>query len=123
MVGAFFLVFVFRLAPAGDVIPVRIAQLEIDPVHGHMAVFRAIENGMSLVRQVEGGESIAVDPYGRVLAQTNFFGSTDRTLVAQVPVKHVPTLYTSIGNWFEWLLLAGFLFTIVWALVAGRKEN
>ncbi|UCE00498.1 MAG: apolipoprotein N-acyltransferase [Chloroflexota bacterium] len=97
--------------------------LEIHPLHTYMAVFRAIENGMSLVRQVEGGESIAVDPYGRVLAQTNFFGSTDRTLVAQVPVKHVPTLYTSIGNWFEWLLLAGFLFTIVWALVAGRKEN
>jgi len=56
------------------------------------ALFRAIENGMSLVRQVEGSLSIAVDPYRRVLAQTDYFGSTDRAMVAQVPVEDVPTL-------------------------------
>jgi len=44
--------------------------IQIDPIHTHMAVFRAIENGMSLVRQTEWGLSMAVDPYGRVLAQT-----------------------------------------------------
>jgi apolipoprotein N-acyltransferase len=49
---------------------------EIDPLHAHMAVFRAIENGMSIVRQTDAGLSIAVDPYGRVLAQTDFFGAT-----------------------------------------------
>ena len=35
---------------------------EIDPIHSQMAVFRAIENGMSLVRQTDAGLSIAVDP-------------------------------------------------------------
>ena len=35
--------------------------LEIDPGHAQMAVFRAIENGMSLVRQTDLGLSIAVD--------------------------------------------------------------
>ena len=66
--------------------------------HYHLdsSVFRAIENGMSLVRQTDAGLSIAVDPYGRVLAQTDFFGSTDRTMVAQVPVKHVATI--RLGN-------------------------
>jgi apolipoprotein N-acyltransferase len=54
---------------------------------------------MSLVRQVEGNLSIAVDPYGRVLAQTDYFGATDRTLVAQVPVEDVPTLYSTFGRW------------------------
>jgi len=99
--------------------------LEIDPVHSQMAVFRAIENGMSLVRQVDRSLSIAVDPYGRVLAQTDFFGSTDRTLVAQVPVKHVATIYTAFGRWFEWLCLAGFLFVVAYvvvrALIARRQ--
>jgi apolipoprotein N-acyltransferase len=90
---------------------------EIDPVHSHMAVFRAIENGMSLVRQTDTGLSIAVDAYGRVLAQTDFFGATDRTMVAQVPVMHVPTLYTAFGRWFEWLCPAGFLFVVAWALI------
>jgi apolipoprotein N-acyltransferase len=94
---------------------------EIDPVHTHMAVFRAIENGMSLVRQTDTGLSIAVDAYGRVLAQTDFFGATDRTMVAQVPVRHVATLYTAFGRWVEWLAPIGFLFLVAWAFIARRQ--
>jgi apolipoprotein N-acyltransferase len=95
--------------------------LAIDPAHSHMAVFRAIENGMSLVRQTDAGLSIAADPYGRVLAQVSFFGSTDHTMIAQVPTRHVATLYTAFGRWFEWLCLAGFLVVVVRALVARRQ--
>ena len=94
---------------------------EIDPVHSQMAVFRAIENGMSLVRQTHGGLSIAVDAYGRVLAQMDFFGATDRTMVAQVPVKHVTTIYTLFGRWLEWLAPVGLLFFIGMALYAHRQ--
>lgn len=86
--------------------------IQIDPIHTHMAVFRAIENGMSLVRQTEYGLSMAVDPYGRVLAQTDFFGATDRTLVAQVPVKHVTTAYSLFGSYLEWLAPIGLLLLI-----------
>jgi len=100
---------------------------EIDPIHSHMAVFRAIENGMSLVRQTDNGLSIAVDPYGRVLAQTDFFGSTDRTMVAQVPARHVATIYTALGRWFEWLCLAGFLYIVAYviarAIIARRSAG
>jgi apolipoprotein N-acyltransferase len=88
-----------------------------------MAVFRAIENGTSLVRQTDAGLSIASDPYGRILAQTDFFGATDRTMVAQVPVKHVATLYTTFGRYLEWLAPIGFLFLIGWALIAGRQRK
>jgi apolipoprotein N-acyltransferase len=91
---------------------------EIDPIHTQMAVFRAIENGMSLVRQVEGNLSIAVDPYGRVLGQTDYFASTDRTMVAQVPVEDVPTLYSSFGRWLGLACVAGFLLLV--ALVVAR---
>jgi apolipoprotein N-acyltransferase len=94
---------------------------EIDPVHTHMAVFRAIENGMSLVRQTDTGLSMAVDPYGRVLAQSDYFGATDRTMVAQVPVRHVKTIYTLFGRWFEWVFVVGFLFIVARALIARRQ--
>lgn len=94
--------------------------LEIDPLHGQMAVFRAIENGMSIVRQTDLGLSIAADAYGRVLAQTDFFNSTDRTMVAQVPTQHVATVYTAFGRWFEWLCLFGFLGVVARALFARR---
>jgi len=65
-----------------------------------IASLNAIESGMSLVRPTDRGMSLAADPYGRVLAQTDFFGSTDRTMVAQVPVRHVATVYTAFGRWF-----------------------
>ena len=95
----------------------------IDPVHSQMAVFRAIENGMSLVRQTHTGLSIAVDAYGHVLAQTDFFGATDRTLVAQVPVKDVTTIYALGGRWLEWLAPIGFLFLVGWALIRRRQAK
>jgi apolipoprotein N-acyltransferase len=97
--------------------------LEIDPVHAHMAVFRAIENGMSIVRQTHTGLSMAVDAYGRVLAQTDFFGATDRTLVAQVPVENVTTLYSLFGRWLEWLAPFGFLVFVAWVLVRRRAAS
>jgi apolipoprotein N-acyltransferase len=97
--------------------------LAIDPVHAHMAVFRAIENGMSVVRQTHTGLSIAVDPYGRVLAQTDFFGATDRTMVAQVPARHVATVYTLFGRWFEWVCVVGFLYVVARASLARRGRR
>ncbi len=97
--------------------------LEVDPVHGYMTVFRAIENGMSVVRQTHGGLSIAIDPYGRTLAQMDFFGATDRTMVAQVPVQHVATVYTLFGRWLEWLAPIGFIFLMTWAFLRRRPSN
>ena len=87
-----------------------------------MAVFRAIENGMSIVRQTDRGLSIAVDPYGRVLAQTDFFGATDRTMIAQVPVRDVTTVYALGGRWLEWLAPIGFLFVVV-QVSLGRRQR
>ena len=37
----------------------------INPMHAEMAVFRAIENGVAVVRQTDEGLSIVVDAYGR----------------------------------------------------------
>jgi len=97
--------------------------LEIDPIHTYMAVFRAIENGMSLIRQTDAGLSIAVDPYGRTIAQTDFFGATDRTMVAQVPVIHVTTIYTLFGRWLEWLAPIGLLFFILLLWIRRGREG
>jgi apolipoprotein N-acyltransferase len=98
---------------------------EIDPSHSHMAAARAIENGMSVVRQTDRGLSIAYDPYGRTLAQSDFFGTTDRTLVAQVPVAHVVTAYTLFGRWFEWVLVAAFTGLALSAALSkgGRRSD
>jgi apolipoprotein N-acyltransferase len=95
--------------------------LEIDPIHSHMAAFRGIENGMSMVRQTDLGLSIATDPYGRTLAEVDFFGATDRTMVAQVPTEHVATVYNLFGRWFEWVCSFAFLTVVAFAIVKRRS--
>jgi apolipoprotein N-acyltransferase len=78
-------------------------------VHAQMAVFRAIENGVSLLRPAASGIFSAVDPWGRVLGMADHFSGGDRTLIAQVPLGHTATLYAKTGDLFAWLCVAGVL--------------
>jgi apolipoprotein N-acyltransferase len=101
---------------------------EIDPIHAHMAIYRAIENGVTLVRQADNGLSFVADPYGRVLAAADHFTASERVTVAQVPANSgVFTIYPYIGDLFAWLAAVGFLAVTVWAVVrtrrAGRAES
>jgi len=96
---------------------------EVDPMHTQMAVFRAIENGVSLVRQVSNGLSIATDPYGRVLAAMDHFTASKQVMVAQVPTHGVFTLYSVIGDLFGWLAVAAFSVIVVWQVIRGRSAR
>jgi apolipoprotein N-acyltransferase len=92
----------------------------IDPLHARMAVYRAIENGFSMVRQTWNGLSIAVDYLGRTVAAMDHFTTDDHTMISQIPVKGVTTVYAVIGDLFAWLCIAGLLFSIGWSF---RKSN
>ena len=80
-----------------------------------MAIFRAIENGVSVVRQTDNGPSVVADPYGRVLAWMDHFTASERVMVAQVPTKGVFTVYSIVGDLFGWLAVVGF------AVIAGWR--
>jgi apolipoprotein N-acyltransferase len=95
----------------------------IDPMHAQMATYRAIENGVSLVRQADNGLSIATDPYGRTLAAMDHFATEDRVMVVQVPSKGVFTVYSVIGDLFGWLAVAGFATISVVGIVRWRREK
>lgn len=98
--------------------------LGINAIHAQMAVFRAIENGTAILRQASNGTSVAVDPYGRVLTALDHFTTTERVLVAQMPVSaHVFTLYTVIGDAFGWVTVVGFIGMLIWSLAKGRKQR
>lgn len=96
---------------------------EIDPLHGQMAVFRAIENGVSILRQADKGLSLAADPYGRVLAASSHFADSDWLLTATVAGQSAPTLYARIGDAFAWLCVFGFAALGLWAVIAGRRDR
>lgn len=93
---------------------------EIDPVHGQMTAFRAVENGMTVVRIADLGYSVVTDPYGRTLAAGSHFAG-QRTLVASVPTGGTGTLYTTIGDVLGWASALGLAVLAVWAIVAGRR--
>jgi apolipoprotein N-acyltransferase len=76
--------------------------------HARMASFRAIEDGLWVVRPVLSGVSSVVDPYGRVLAQTDSFSDVEPTATAVIVSRSTPTLYVRFGDWFAYLCVAGF---------------
>jgi apolipoprotein N-acyltransferase len=96
------------LVPANDWEPVA-------EFHSRMAIFRAIENGVSLVRPTGNGISLAVDDLGRLRAyNADYFMTGKHTLITTVPIKGRPTLYSRIGDSFAYLcvvvliVLSGF---------------
>jgi apolipoprotein N-acyltransferase len=81
----------------------------IDPLHTQMASFRAVEQGVNLVRQTSHGLSAAFDYEGRELAVMDHYHTTDHVMVAEVPTRGVRTLYARFGDWFAWVSVAGIL--------------
>lgn len=78
----------------------------IKRIHLAMAAFRAVENGTPILRATSFGVSAAFDSWGHVLGTTDHFTGAP-TMVAQMPVGKVPTLYPTVGDLFAWLCVAG----------------
>lgn len=70
----------------------------IDPFHTQIARIGAISGGFALVRSVRWATSAAFDAYGRTRATMAVDERNDRVMLATVPVTHVPTLYTRLGD-------------------------
>ena len=95
---------------------------EIGTMHAKMAAFRAIENGVTIVRQEDGGVSAHIDPYGRFLT-TAEHAAGETMLFGDLPVLGISTLYPVLGDIFGQLSIVGFLGMAVWAIILGRKSK
>jgi apolipoprotein N-acyltransferase len=82
---------------------------EVKATHTQMATFRAVENGVTLVRPTRQGISLAVDPQGRVLAAADYYAADQTAIVAAVPTRGVATLYARIGDSFAYLCILGLV--------------
>jgi len=96
---------------------------EIDPIHSHMAVMRAIENGFSLVHPAGQGLSVAADNRGRIIASMDFYTSDQQVMYADVPYRHSNTLYAKIGDAFGWMCIAGFLVVLMSVVVKSKLSQ
>ncbi|HKV07320.1 MAG TPA: nitrilase-related carbon-nitrogen hydrolase [Thermoanaerobaculia bacterium] len=79
----------------------------VQTTHAQMAVFRAIENGTSLLRPTNNGISLAVDPQGRILGATGSQAQAAPLLLSALPLSGTTTLYSLAGDWFAYVCLAG----------------
>lgn len=98
--------FTRRVAQAGPNVFVNITNdawfgKTMEPyLHLQLAVFRSIEHRKSLVRSTNTGVSAIVDPAGRLLQQTSLDDA--ETIVADVPLMEMPTIYGRFGDLFAW---------------------
>jgi apolipoprotein N-acyltransferase len=91
------------LVPSSDWLPIA------EP-HSRMAIFRAVENGVALVRPTRLGTSIASDHQGRLLGyKSDYFVGTDHTMIVNVPTAGGTTLYVFVGESVGWLCVVGML--------------
>lgn len=89
------------------------------------AVFRAVENGIPLVRSANNGITCWIDRHGRVqqiFRDANGSEYGPGTMLMEIPVaaadeKPAPTFYQRHGDWFAWVCIAVTVLTLV------RRKN
>ena len=90
---------------------------DVAPLHARMAVFRAVENGITLFRPTRGGRSMAVDSRGRITARVDM---PDDAMVADIRIGRVGTVYGVTGDLFSWGCVAGLC---VWLVLGARRAR
>lgn len=104
------------LMPAKDWQPVHV-------MRARCATFRAIENGLSLVRATGDGISPVVDPLGQVLATGDYFLTNQPTVAADVPTLRRSTLFLRIGDSFPLLCMTVLVVLIGIAFIKGTLPH
>jgi apolipoprotein N-acyltransferase len=86
-----------------------------------MAVFRAVENRVPVVRSANTGISGFIDPKGRIVNKSEIF--VEASLTEAVPLGKDKSIYTKVGDVFAWLCMAGSLLMLVIRIFQGRKVS
>ncbi|MEO7988513.1 MAG: nitrilase-related carbon-nitrogen hydrolase [Chryseolinea sp.] len=104
------------LLPSGD-------WFAIAPYHSYMSVFRGIENGTSIFRQVNGGLSFVSNSHGEIRASKNFFTDDRKFWVTETQIGHVKTLYAKLGDWVAYLSILIASMSVLYLITAFVKNK
>jgi apolipoprotein N-acyltransferase len=98
--------------------------------HAASAVFRAVENGLPLVRAANNGLSCWVDAQGRL--HNVYFADSKNVYKVGYKIVQVPlssnqarpvTFYTRYGDWFGWSCVALGALKVAWLLAYSRSRT
>lgn len=90
---------------------------EVSPYHTRLAVFRAIENGFSLLRHTNKGHSVLVDGRGRTWAEYDYFSDTEHTMFGSLPVSSYRNIYPYTYDLF------GYIACLVSVIMLGKHSG
>jgi apolipoprotein N-acyltransferase len=88
--------------------------------HSGMAIFRAIEYRMPLVRCGNSGVSFFVFPNGRVEQETQIF--TRRVIISDIPLRQEETFYARQGDVFAWVCVILMVLPLSVAIFRRKKS-
>ena len=99
--------------------------------HAASGVFRAIENGLPLIRCTNNGLTCLIDPQGRICQifrdpSGSVYGPGFITLELPLPPpgqKHTPTFYNRHGDLFGWTCTAIAGLMLAWTLFGARAAT
>jgi apolipoprotein N-acyltransferase len=89
--------------------------------HAQIAVFRAIENRVSIARCANTGVSMFIDPYGRTQQSSRIFEKA--ILVDDILLKRDTTFFTKYGNVFTIAITLLNIAPLIAALFFPRKHG
>lgn len=89
-------------------------------LHAANAVFRAVENRRFVIRAAQSGISMIIDPYGRIIKQSELFKPC--VLSGKVGLMEELTFYTKFGDLFCYLCLILSIGFVVFS-GKGKKED
>jgi apolipoprotein N-acyltransferase len=88
--------------------------------HFSMAIFRAVETRLYLVRAANTGISGIVDPTGKIIAETNIF--QEDALKGYVKFVKIPTVYDKYGDILVVFCFALMIFYFIISLIWRSKK-
>ena len=87
-----------------------------------VAVTRAIENGVAVLRPTGKGVSLVTDEKGRILGRRDYSQAGSGILLATIPIHQVRTVYPVIGDLIAYLNAGALVALIVFAVVRKRRS-
>jgi len=92
--------------------------------HGHIALMRGVEGGLSIARAAKDGFLTVSDDRGRIVGEVSSSSAPFPTLLVNVPGAHSWTVYQALGDWFPWVAISLMAFAIVQIVrLRGRPQS
>jgi apolipoprotein N-acyltransferase len=89
--------------------------------HFSMAVFRAVENRVPVVRAANTGISGFIDSKGRITSKSDIF--VEAILTEQISVRDSKSFYTNYGDLFAYLCIVSSVLLVIKSFFSDEKRN